>query len=362
MRQASGSKGHRVSGRRFSPRLLASLMLVLLLPACARAGLEDLAPRPEEAVPDATILSVYAATTRSEASGFGGGAGLETSYFRFDVAVPPGLDKLTRGLPDLSDYRIMERERMPRDGWLRAVKAADVAAGEPTLGVFVHGYNMDFQKSVFRLAQIAADSDSRGVPVLFTWPSTGKATDYLQDRPAALFSRDGLAELLTDLASQGEVVTLFGHSMGGFVSGEALRTLGLQGRRDVLDRIDLVLAGPDMDLAVFAGQMRAIQHLHAPVVILTAADDRALATSARIWNGNTRLGALDATDPTIKALAEAYDLQLLDISAVEADPLGHQRFIRLAQVYSWRRDGPRDLTLPGAYVYDALTRHFVHLD
>ena len=51
--------------------------------------------------------------------------------------------------------------------------------------IFVHGYNTRFEEAVYRFAQITHDAGAEIVPVLFTWPSRGRAMAYFYDRESA---------------------------------------------------------------------------------------------------------------------------------------------------------------------------------
>lgn len=147
--------------------------------------------------------------------------------------------------------------------------------------VFVHGYNYNFQEALFRLAQLRADSNLPAVPILFAWPSQAALSGYIADKDSATFSRDNLTQLLIDLTKdrkRGEVM-VFAHSMGGWLTTEALRQLKLEGRQDVLDKLTVVLAAPDIDADVFISQLNLIGKMSPPLTVLVSRDDRALEAS-----------------------------------------------------------------------------------
>ena len=63
--------------------------------------------------------------------------------------------------------------------------------------LFVHGFNNNFQESLFRLAQLQADTKFDGIPILFSWPSQGQVAAYTADKEAAIrFARpvDGITD------------------------------------------------------------------------------------------------------------------------------------------------------------------------
>jgi len=337
-------------------RRLASLLLLLLAAACTpRPGAEALIPRAVSADP-AQVHRIFVVTTRSARSGYGSEPSLVTRYGYYDVSVPPDAGRHLRSgsaNPDPSEeYIVTETGSLDRESFHRAVRAR--SQGEAP-GVFVHGYNTGHPEGVLRLAQLSASAGYKGAPILFSWPSEGSPLDYVGDRQGALFSRDPLAKLLTELTRRDRTpVTLFGHSMGGFLIVETLRSLALSGRRDVLNGLETVLASPDIDVALFVRTMQQIGPLRHPVAVLAAPEDRALAIASTISGGRVRLGALGIDDPRVAQVARLGNVELIDISAVApADRMGHDRYIRLAREYSRLQaaDGPRTgLRGAGAYV------------
>ncbi|MCB1335312.1 MAG: alpha/beta hydrolase, partial [Roseivivax sp.] len=47
--------------------------------------------------------------------------------------------------------------------------------------VFIHGYNVSFDKAARRAAQIAYDMSFAGVPILYSWPSADSTVGYMAD-------------------------------------------------------------------------------------------------------------------------------------------------------------------------------------
>jgi len=80
--------------------------------------------------------------------------------------------------------------------------------------IFVHGYNMGFEDSVRRTAQLASDLVFKGAAVAFSWPSRGLLYGYLPDVQSATWAGEHLADLITDLRSAGiHNVFIISHSM-----------------------------------------------------------------------------------------------------------------------------------------------------
>ncbi|KAB2859935.1 MAG: alpha/beta fold hydrolase, partial [Bauldia sp.] len=158
--------------------------------------------------------------------------------------------------------------------------------------IFVHGYRTPFDNSVYRAAQIVHDSGYRGTPVLFSWASTGRTVDYIYDNNSATVARDGLEKTLRLLHAAGaRRIDIVAHSMGNWLTMEALRQFALASDRDVSDRLgDVILASPDIDVDVFKSQLRRIGKPDRPFFVIVSRDDRALLASSIIAGNRPRVG------------------------------------------------------------------------
>ncbi|MGH6796432.1 MAG: alpha/beta hydrolase, partial [Methylocella sp.] len=162
--------------------------------------------------------------------------------------------------------------------------------------VFVHGFNNRFEDAVFRFAQIVHDSGAEVVPVLFTWPSKGKLLAYGYDHESATYSRDQLEEGLRFLAKDREVneITILAHSMGSWVTLEALRQMAIRNGKVERKIRNVMLAAPDVDIDIAREQITAMgpRGRRPRFTLFAAKDDHALAVSRKIW-GEPRLGSID---------------------------------------------------------------------
>ncbi|MFY0637949.1 MAG: alpha/beta fold hydrolase [Maricaulis maris] len=154
--------------------------------------------------------------------------------------------------------------------------------------VFVHGFNTPFSDGLYLNAQILNDFGVRTAAVHYAWPSAGHWPAYLYDRDSAQFARDGLVETLERVSdSPASSIILLAHSMGSMVTMEALRQLSLEGRADVLSRLDpVILASPDIDFDVFLNQLDAIDPPPAHLAVLVSDRDRVLALSDSLRGGH----------------------------------------------------------------------------
>ncbi|WP_297732285.1 alpha/beta hydrolase [uncultured Maricaulis sp.] len=177
--------------------------------------------------------------------------------------------------------------------------------------VFVHGFNTPFSDGLYLNAQILNDFGVRTAAVHYAWPSAGQWPAYLYDRDSAQFARDGLVETLQRVSDSPAVsITILAHSMGSLVTMEALRQLSLEGRRDVLAKLDpVILASPDIDFDIFLNQLDALDPPPAHLAVLVSDRDRVLALSDSLRGGNrTRLGIGHQRDVLVERGIAVIDL------------------------------------------------------
>jgi esterase/lipase superfamily enzyme len=362
---------HDATARRRTRLLsLAAPLLALALAACASRLGPDALRDAGEAPPGAQQVTIYVATTRQrafpDANVFTAGRAASVAYAEFTVSLPPGHQsgkvEWPNPTPDPSSTFAVVRQRALDEAAFDAEVSRRQGGRATDVGVFVHGYNTNFQEALFRMAQMTADAHVDGAPILFAWPSEGSLSGYVADKDAVTYSRDQLVALLTKLAKTPGVghITLIGHSMGGWLTAEALRQLRLTGQDAVIRRLKVVLAAPDIDADVFREQMTVIGKLSPPLTLLVSRDDKALSVSGFIADDHVRVGAIDVSDPRVTEAARKYEVQVVDISSLAAsDPLGHDRFVSLAAYYpqlaaeAQSGDGG-GLRQAGAYVFNTV--------
>ncbi len=196
--------------------------------------------------------------------------------------------------------------------------------------LFIHGFNTMFAEGLYRFAQVVHDSGSVSVPVLFTWASRGKIGAYIYDTNSATTARDDLEHTLRLLfASDADQINILAHSMGNWVTVEALRQIKISGQRLPTDKIGSVfLADADIDMDVFRSQMHRFGKPKKPFYVVVSKDDQALRFSSLIAGGRTRLG----DDANVEELA-ALGATVIDLTDVKAnDPSNHSKFAQLADV------------------------------
>ena len=342
------------------------LLAFFALAGCAlRPGPDVLAVVPAE-LSSAKLVTIDMVTNRVFDATSGSYSDLRSPELKLEkltISIPPDHQIMQiewpQGNPDpANSFAVTERQILPIQQ-VGATTLAEGNAGRPSgprdVVIFVHGYNYNFQESLFRLAQLVADGGVDEMPILFAWPSAASVAGYVADRDAVTYSRDDLVHVLNTVAGQPRVgrITVFGHSMGAMLVVEALRQLRLTGQDETIERLaDVVLAAPDIDIDVFQTQIKVIGPLDPPITLLVAPDDRALKISARLTGSRSRLGTRDVQDPQVQALAETNGTRVIDISDVSSpDATKHNRFLALVTVFPRIRDERRGtLSQAGTFV------------
>jgi esterase/lipase superfamily enzyme len=230
--------------------------------------------------------------------------------------------------------------------------------------VFVHGFNNRFEDAVFRFAQFVHDSgaETQVVPVLFTWPSKARVLAYGYDRESVEYSRDELESGLRFLAQNPEVreISIFAHSMGNWVTLEALRQMAIRDGKVAGKIRNVILADADVGVQVGYKQIDRIEAVGVKrpnFTLVTREDDRALAISRGFWR-ERRLGSIDPDQ-------ERTNLERRGIVAVNAttfysqDPFHHSAVFdnpELVKIIGRTLTADQTLTDPNASIGEKLTR------
>lgn len=338
-------------------RRMAAVAIALLLHGCAGHPEWALAPVTAAASGDTVSLLVMTNRAATDRPGvlFGGEPSPTSKWVKMVVSVPPGTAHRVGEVqwpshlpPDpRRDFAALSTSRLSDAGiadWLRAHNGRRVV-------LYVHGFNTDFAKSVFRFVQVAHDTHTDRTPVLFSWPSRGSPWGYLEDRAAAEASVGALVGLIDRLAAEPLVsdVTIVAHSMGARLAMGALATVAERDRRLPAKVGRVILAAPDLTVDEFEDD--AIRFVPGPkLTLLVARDDRLLAMS-RAWNGgDVRLGAIDPnSDPRSVRLA-SLGVEFVDFADLPSDGrFDHERFFRRPEalvLLAARLDDPGPVAAP----------------
>lgn len=320
-------------------KIVLGLAFALALTGCAGGNTHDLLNRKAVAVPASDIAAtheIFVATTRQQATKdprqvFDGDRSLTASYARVDVTVPKshqvGAIERAKGSADSNPAKQFTATDVVHYGdasqFAKAVGADIAIRGDRAL-VFAHGFNNGFDDGVYRLTQIAHDTKYQGTPVLFSWASSGKTTGYIYDKDSSTAARDDLEATLRMLAkTRAKSIDIIAHSMGTWLTMEALRQLAITGDRDLGGKLGyVILASPDIDVDVFKKQMIRYGKPNKPFAILLSGDDRALKLSSFISGDKPRVG-----DYGNAADLASYGVVVADLTNTKGgDRLNHAKF------------------------------------
>jgi esterase/lipase superfamily enzyme len=316
-------------------------MLCLLASGCAGRPQGVLLPLGVQAEGTARV-DLLVATTRSDVGiepgvVFGGERSATMNFADIAVSIPIAGGRTsgevqwpatmppdpTREFATISVKRIQQAEAMSYfHGRLAKTRHRNVL-------LFVHGYNTRFEEAVYRLAQIAHDTKAPALPILFTWPSRGSLMGYTYDRESSNYSRDALESVFQTLAKDPHVgeVTVLAHSMGNWVTLEALRQMAIRNGLISPKIKSVMLAAPDVDIDVFRRQIEMIGDKRPLFTLFVSQDDKALAVSRRVWGGAVRLGAIDPKQEPLRSHLERSNIHVVDLSdQTGIDSMNHGKF------------------------------------
>jgi esterase/lipase superfamily enzyme len=327
----------------------ATLALGLALAACSGRPGNFLEPAAGfQKPPGGKIVDLMVATTRSPHGAqpgemFTGERGEAMSFAEISISIPPdevrqiGEVQWPKALPadPARDFVTVHAATLDRPQAVAKFDTRVRAMPGRRVLLFVHGYNTKFEEAVYRFAQITADSGAPAVPVLFTWPSRAKLLAYTYDRESANYSRDALESLLQGLAKDPNVgeVTVLAHSMGNWVTLEALHQMAVRNGRLSPKIANIALAAPDVDIDVFRTLVTGLGPDRPPITMFVSRDDKALAISRRVWGDVIRAGAIDPNVEPVKSELEKAKIVAIDLTDVKSDDsLNHSKFAESPEI------------------------------
>ncbi len=330
---AAGVRGSRRPPRHF---------LVIVITVCGLAGcaapkgfLEPVAA----SAPGTSEVEMLVATTRmrtTPAEMFSGFRGPALDFADIVVSLPPdsvrqiGEVQLPRQIPGdpATDFVTLKADYNDRTQALATFRRLVRTTPKKQVLVFVHGFNNRFEDAVFRFAQIVHDSGAEVVPVLFTWPSKGNVFAYGYDHESASYSRDALEDGLRALAKNPDVgeITVLAHSMGNWVTLEALRQMAIRDGKVAGKIRNVMLAAPDVDVDIAREQINAMGARRPQFTLFASEDDHALALSRKVW-GEPRLGSINPDQEPYKSNLARERIDVINLTGVNsADQLHHDTF------------------------------------
>lgn len=283
---------------------------------------------------------IFIATTRAPSADpkefFSGNRSMNLNFATVDVHIPPvhraGSVERPRSLPPNPEEHFVIFNPQTLTNTAFRAEAEDQVRGrswsQRKILLWVHGYNTTLSDAVLRLAQFVEDTGYDGVPVLFSWASGGRVTSYVYDINSALIARDSILEVAKALGrSSFATIDVLAHSMGNFVTMEAIRGASRQGLYDTTGKLaTIILADPDIDYELFVAQLRKIPPENRRFYVLISKDDRALGLSTFLAR-RPRVGNIDAERLT------RLGVTVIDLSEVsDTSSINHTKFVDSPEV------------------------------
>lgn len=305
----------RLASKTFSGFIMSVLLLIATLGAAAWSAL---------------VWSQEYRAAHSETIGVAYGAHREKDggvhYGYCDVSIPPthSVGEIERpllgGEDEMQHVMLRRNEELKEDAFFKQVRQvlAEFAPDERNCFIFVHGYNVSFEKAAMRTAQIHYDLKFRGVPMFYSWPSRANVRSYFSDRNEIFYSYEHIMRFLLATAERVDAkrVHVIAHSMGADAVSRAILAMGDRGK--IFDQI--ILAAPDIDADVFRDQVQPrMQQLANRTTLYCSRNDWALHASYA-FNDSARLG------DSSRGIFVADGMDTVDASDIDTDLLGHSYY------------------------------------
>jgi esterase/lipase superfamily enzyme len=236
---------------------------------------------------------------------------VHTGYCDVSWTPIPMLEPVANNVPFYIPHGKIQLEAIyevsEKDFW-RAPRS--VAVNDHPL-LYIHGYNIGFEKGCSRAAIFQEKLHLAGRFLLFSWPSNDTVLNYTHDEADIYWSIADIERTLERMirsfgAGSLDVVA---HSMGTRGAFLALVRMSDQynGETPLLNR--LVLLAADIDAGIFSQYLDVIRPLVRNITIYVSDNDNALALSEEV-HGYPRLGVTGAH------LRNLDGIEIIDVSAI----------------------------------------------
>ncbi len=167
--------------------------------------------------------------------------------------------------------------------------------------IFVHGFNVEFEEAIYRIAQIHYDLKFQGTSIVFTWPAGSIQEGFLsnlfinetykKNQENAKLSVPVFKEFIQELSASVDKDTsiyLIVHSMGHQIVIPALVELS-QSKQDKIKFREIVFNAPDYPVDSFRNVAKDLIAWSNRITIYCSPNDNALKASETV-NGTRRIG------------------------------------------------------------------------
>lgn len=244
---------------------------------------------------------------------YGGSRGnLEAGVCTVSFSPLRGLEDIADTIPFYIPDEKIALERIEQASLTELERGIESLPGKDqgNLVLYIHGYNIDFDKSCRRgaLLQRALGLEER--LLLFSWPADGNMLKYTWDEADLVWSVPHIAtflERVVSISGDGKV-DVVAHSLGARGIVQALIRLSYRNSGRLLLN-ELVLIAPDIDTDIFRQELAQLKSVVKRVTIYVSENDKALKLSQEV-HGYPRLGQGG------EQLTIFEEVESIDISAI----------------------------------------------
>jgi len=275
---------------------------------------EDIAVKRQAETIPVTFVTLRNRTESSTPSEFFGGSRGKMQAGVCNVTISPiwGLDNLAESIPfyipdekiELTDIRETPTNELFEE--IELLSQRDNA----NLVLYIHGYNIDFEKSCRRSAIFQRELGLQDRLLLFSWPADGNMLKYTWDEADLVWSVPHIARFLDDIVSTigNGKVDIVAHSLGARGVVQALVRLSYREQEEPILN-ELILIAPDIDTDVFHQELSQLRSTVGRITVYVSDNDKALKLSQEV-HGHPRLGQAG------EALTVLEGVEFIDISKI----------------------------------------------
>ncbi len=257
-----------------------------------KEDIAEMRPEPEEfSVPFVTLRN---RTGDNEPSDYYGGSRgrLEAGFCTVSFSPLWGLEDIAGAVPFYIPDKKIELVA------IQEVSLADLGReiallpekNQGNLVLYIHGYNIDFEKSCRRGALLQRALGLKERLLLFSWPADGNMVKYTWDEADLLWSVPHIANFLEQVVSTAGAgrVDVVAHSLGARGIVQALIRLSYRDSGNLILN-ELVLIAPDIDIDMFRQDLKQLKNVVRRITVYVSENDKALKLSQEV-HGYPRLG------------------------------------------------------------------------
>jgi esterase/lipase superfamily enzyme len=199
-------------------------------------------------------------------------------------------------------------------------------SGRPSLFIYIHGYNNDFNYSLARAAQLGYDMGVIGPVLLFAWPAADKVQNILEAVNNVRRTERPLLDFLTDVARMQVVgkINIIAHSLGAKLLLDAVSNAPSDMDYGRLSRSlgEIVFGAPFIDVDTFHDATRKLVQIVDRITVFCSTDDEAILTANKSFDselvgsckGADVLSQYDAQGSTVGYKNDRVRVDVIDIT------------------------------------------------